>query len=379
MIEPFRIDIPQTALDDLGDRLARTRWPDELPGAGTDYGIPLARVRELAEYWRTRYDWRAHEAKLNELPHFVTEIDGQRIHFVHVRSDRPDALPLILTHGWPGSFLEFLDVIEPLSRDFHLVIPSIPGFGFSGPTRERGWDLRRIARAFAALMERLGYDRYGAQGGDWGAGISRALGEVDSEHVIGVHLNYLPTPPPPVPGIEDGLSADDRARLDTIKAMVAQRPGYQVLHMTTPQTVAYGLTDSPVAQLAWIVERFDAWADPDSAIDLDRILTDVTLYWLTGTAGSSARIAKESSFGGPSPCPVPVGIAVFAHDITRSIRPFAERQFDVVRWSEFDRGGHFAALEVPEVFAADVTAFFTGLLDGPVAGEKVGAAGQRAK
>ncbi|MFG1997581.1 epoxide hydrolase family protein [Spirillospora sp. NPDC048911] len=361
MIKSFRIDVPQADLDDLADRLARTRWPDELPGAGRDYGIPLGRVRELAEYWRNGYDWRRHEAELNELPQFTTEIDGQTIHFVHVRSAKPDALALVLIHGWPGSYLEFLDVIEPLSQDFHLVIPSIPGFGFSGPTRDRGWDIRRVARAFAELMDRLGYGRYGAQGGDWGAGIARALGGTAPEHVVGVHLNYLPTPPPPVPGIEDALSDDDQARLAKIKQMVAQRPGYQVLQGTTPQTISYALTDSPVAQLAWIVERFDEWTDPASTIELDRVLTDVSLYWLTGTAGSSARLTRESGVGGPLSCPVPVGIAVFAHDITRSIRPFAERIHDIVHWSEFGDGGHFAAMEIPELFAGDVREFFTGL------------------
>ncbi|MFI0449193.1 epoxide hydrolase family protein [Actinomadura sp. 6N118] len=363
MIKPFRIDVPQADLDDLADRLVRTRWPDELPDAGRDYGIPLARVKELAEYWRSGYDWRAHEAELNELPQFTTEIDEQTIHFVHVRSTRPDALALILVHGWPGSYLEFLDVIEPLSQDFHLVIPSIPGFGFSGPTRDRGWDVDRVARAFAELMERLGYDRYGAQGGDWGSGIARALGAVAPDHVVGVHLNYLPTPPPPVPGAEDGLSDDDKARLDKIKQLVAQRPGYQVLQATRPQTISYALTDSPVAQLSWIVERFDEWTDPASTIALDRILTNVALYWLTGTAGSSARLTRESGLGRSLPCPVPVGVAVFAHDITRSIRSFAEQAYglNIVHWSEFGEGGHFAAMEVPGHFAGDVREFFKGL------------------
>lgn len=360
MIEPFRVDIPQEALDDLADRLARTRWPDELPGAGWDYGIPLRRVRELAERWRTSYDWREHEAELNRYPQFTTEIDGQNIHFMHVRSAAPDALPLILTHGWPGSVVEFLDVIGPLSEEFHLVIPSIPGFGLSGPTRERGWDVARVARAWAELMRRLGYERYGAQGGDWGSAISRTLGAVDSDHVVGVHLNYLPTPPPPDGG-QDGLSERDRARLAKIKAYVAQRPGYMVLQTTRPQTPAYALTDSPVGQLAWIAEKFAEWTDPRSEISVDRILTDVSLYWYTGTAGSSARLHRESAAGGPLPCPSPVGVAVFAHDITLAIRPFAEQTYTITHWSEFDRGGHFAALEVPDLFTGDVRAFFQNL------------------
>jgi pimeloyl-ACP methyl ester carboxylesterase len=360
MIKPFRIDVPQADVDNLADRLAATRWPDELPDAGWDYGIPLRRVRELAEHWRTGYDWRRHEAELNRYPQFTTEIDGQNVHFLHVRCADPDALPLILTHGWPGSIVEFLDVIGPLSERFHLVIPSIPGFGLSGPTRDRGWDITRVARAWAELMHRLGYDRYGAQGGDWGSGISRALGAVAPDHVVGVHVTYLPTPAPPGVG-EDGLSESDRARLARIRQFVAQRPGYQVLQATRPQTLAYALTDSPVGQLAWIAEKFTEWTDPRSEIGIDRLLTNVMLYWLTGTAGSSARLTRESAFGGPQPCPPPVGVAVFQHDITLAIRAFAERAYTITHWSEFDRGGHFPALEVPELFAGDVRAFFRDL------------------
>ncbi|MGW5387692.1 epoxide hydrolase family protein [Nocardia sp. NPDC003963] len=359
MITPFRIDIPQADLDDLADRLARTRWPDEIAGAGTDYGFPLARLRELTEYWRTGYDWREHEAELNELPHFTTEIDGQNIHFVHVRSAKPDALPLILTHGWPGSFLEFLGVIEPLSRDFHLVIPSIPGFGFSGPTRERGWDLVRVARAWAELMRRLGYERYGAQGGDFGSGISTALGAVAPGQVVGVHVNYLPTRPDPAADIE--LSESDEARLDEVRQLMANRPPYQALQALAPQTIGYALTDSPVGQLAWIAERFAQWTDPRTPVDDERMLTDISLYWLTATAASSARLTKESARGS-APCPVPLGVAVFAHDITRSVRPLAERLYDIRHWSEFERGGHFAAMEVPDLLAGDIRDFFLGLL-----------------
>ncbi|MBW8482722.1 epoxide hydrolase family protein [Actinomadura parmotrematis] len=360
MITPFRLHVPQADLDDLAARLDRTRWPDEVEGAGWDYGIPLARVRALADRWRHGYDWRAHEAELNRHPQFTTEIDGQRLHFLHVRAAAPDALPLLLVHGWPGSVLEFLDVIDDLSRDFHLVIPSIPGFGPAGPTRERGWSADRVARAFAALMERLGYDRYGAQGGDWGAGIARALAAAAPEHVVGVHLNYLPTPSA---GDESALGAEDRERLAATMAMAANRPGYQVLQGTRPQTVAYALTDSPVGQLAWIAEKFHEWPDPASDIGDDRILTDVALYWFTATAGSAARLTKESGFGA-APTRVPVGVAVFKHDIVLSVRPIAERAHNIVHWSEFERGGHFAAMEVPDLFAGDVRAFFTKLLDG---------------
>ncbi|MGA5882568.1 epoxide hydrolase family protein [Streptomyces cellulosae] len=361
MITPFRIDIPQADLDDLAGRLARTRWPNEITGAGWDYGFPLARLRELAEHWRTGYDWRAHEARLNELPHFRTEIEGQTVHFVHVRSARPDALALILTHGWPGSFLEFLGVVEPLSRDFHLVIPSIPGYGFSGPTHERGWDVVRVARAWAELMRRLGYERYGAQGGDFGSGISLALGAVAPEQVAGVHVNYLPTRPDPTADVT--LSPSDEARLDKVRQLMVNRPPYQALQATTPQTLGYALTDSPVGQLAWIAERFAQWTDPRTPVSDERILTDVSLYWLTATAASSARLHRESARRAEE-CPVPVGVAVLPHDITQSVRPLAERLYDIRHWSEFDRGGHFAAMEVPELFAEDVRTFFQG----PVAG-----------
>ncbi|MEV7015593.1 epoxide hydrolase family protein [Streptomyces sp. NPDC093991] len=357
MITPFRIDIPQADLDDLTDRLARTRWPNEITDAGWDYGFPLARLKELAEHWRTRYDWRAHEARLNELPHFLTEIEGQTVHFVHVRSARPDALALVLTHGWPGSFLEFLDVVEPLSRDFHLVIPSIPGYGFSGPTHERGWDIVRVARAWAELMRRLGYERYGAQGGDFGSGISLALGTLEPERVVGVHVNYLPTRPDPAAGVT--LSPSDEERLDTARKLLASRPPYQALQATTPQTLGYALTDSPVGQLAWIAERFAQWTDPRTPVSDERILTGVSLYWLTATAASSARLHRESARRSER-CPVPVGVAVLPHDITRSVRPLAERLYDIRHWSEFDRGGHFAAMEVPELFADDVRKFFVG-------------------
>jgi epoxide hydrolase len=360
-VKPFRIDVPQADLDDLNDRLSRTRWPNEVAGAGTDYGFPLARLKALAEYWRTGYRWREQEAKLNELPHFTTEIEGQNIHFVHVRSANPDAVALVLTHGWPGSFLEFLDVIEPLSRDFHLVIPSIPGYGFSGPTHERGWGVPRVARAWAELMCRLGYERYGAQGGDFGAGVSTALGALAPEHVIGVHVNYLPTRPDPDAGVE--LSASDEARLDTVRRLMADRPPYQALQSLTPQTIGYALTDSPVGQLAWIAERFAQWTDPATPVSDDRMLTDISLYWLTATAASSARLHRDTQRAGVGDrCGVPLGVAVFAHDITLSVRPLAERLYDIRHWSEFERGGHFAAMEVPELLADDVREFFLARL-----------------
>ncbi|MGY0062043.1 epoxide hydrolase family protein [Streptomyces sp. LZ34] len=372
-ISPFRIDVPQAELDDLTARLARTRWPDELPGTGWEYGVPLAHLKGLAEHWRTAYDWRAQEAHLNRFPQFTTDIDGARVHFLHVRSPEPDALPLILTHGWPGSVVEFLDVIGPLTDPrayggdpadaFHLVIPSIPGFGFSGPTRDPGWSAPRVAQAWAELMRRLGYDRYGAQGGDWGSMISRQLATVDPGRVAGVHLNYLPTPPPSgtaSPAALADLSEEDRARIAKLERYLAAPVGQVRIQATRPQTAAYALTDSPVGQLAWIADLFTAWSDPSHPVDADRLLTNVMLYWLTGTAGSSARLHYESvrHRGRPLPCPAPLGVAVFPHDLTLPVRAFAEREYTVTHWTEFDRGGHFAALEVPELLIGDVRAFF---------------------
>lgn len=357
-ITPFRVEIPQADVDDLHDRLDRVRWPDELPGVGWDLGIPLERTREFATYWREKFDWRGQEAALNSCPQYITEIDGQNVHFLHVRSANRGALPLVLTHGWPGSVLEFLDVIEPLSADFHLVIPSIPGFGFSGPTQSKGWDIYRIARAWAVLMEELGYQRYGAHGGDWGSGISRALGAVAPAHVVGVHLTYLVTPPPS--GGEPPLSPGAAARLAKIKQLQARQPAYQALHATRPQTISYALTDSPTGLLAWIAEKFTEWADPRSAITLDQILADISIYWFTATAGSSARLANESPRG-MVPCPVPMGVVVLPYDILQSVRSLAEQDYDIVHWTEFDRGGHFAGLEVPDLLAADIRDFFREL------------------
>src|SRR5215472_12149516 len=321
-VTPFRIDIPQADLDDLRDRLARTRWPDQLPGVGWDYGIPLDYVRELASYWRDGYDWRVHEARLNGFGQFTTAIDGARVHFLHVRSAVPQAMPLIITHGWPGSVVEFWGIIGPLTDPaayggsaadaFHLVIPSIPGYGFSGPTRDRGWDARRVARAWAALMSGLGYQRYGAQGGDWGSVISRELGLADPEHVAGVHLNMLITRPPDDPG---ELTEEETKRLQAARQFRTTGSGYSAIQGTRPQTLAYGLTDSPTWQVAWITEKFGEWTDnglPDEAVDRDQLLTNVMLYWLTGTAGSSADLYYENmhagSWGQP-PSATPTGVA----------------------------------------------------------------------
>ena len=375
-ILPFSIRTPQADLDDLRERLARTRWPDQLPGVGWAYGVPLWYLRELAEYWRTRYDWRWHEAQLNIMAQFTTTIDGQRVHFLHVRSPEPAALPLIMTHGWPGSVVEFLDVIGPLTDPrghgadpadaFHLVVPSIPGYGLSGPTREPGWDVHRYARAWAQLMHRLGYKRYGAQGGDLGAAISRRLD--DPEHVVGVHLNTLLTPAPRDAAELAALTDEDRDRLRGFDRYLDDLSGSTKIQSTRPQTLAYGLTDSPVGQLAWIVEKFKEWTDsdaaPEDAVHRDRILTNVMLYWLTGTANSSARSYRETtrSWGGTTASsPVPVGVAVFGRDIVLPVRRLAEQRYTITHWTEFDRGGHFAAMEQPDLLVGDVRTFFRNL------------------
>ncbi len=374
-ILPFRIEIPQADLDDLRDRLARTRWPDQLPGVGWDYGIPLEYVQGLAEYWRTGYDWRVYEARLNAFDQFTTTIDGQNVHFLHVRSAEPGALPLIITHGWPGSIVEFMNVIGPLTDPkahsgdpadaFHLVVPAIPGYGFSGPTRERGWNVRRIAQAWAALMGRLGYVRYGAQGGDWGSSISRELGIIAPEHLIGVHLNMLTPYAADEPA---DLTDEDRARIETLRRFRSTGSGYGAIQSTRPQTLAYGLTDSPAGQLAWIAEKFGEWTDdglPDQAVDRDQLLTNVTLYWLTATAGSSARLyyeaARSGGWGPPAASTVPTGVAVFPKEIAKPVRRLAELSNHIVHWAEYDRGGHFAAMEVPDLLVGDVRDFFRAL------------------
>ncbi len=376
-IRPFRIDVPQADLDDLNDRLARTRWPDELPGVGWRYGVPVSYLKELAEYWRTSYNWRMHEAKLNEFPQFTTTIDGQNIHFLHVRSPEPDALPLIITHGWPGSIVEFMDILGPLTDPrahggdpadaFHVIAPSMPGFGFSGPTRQTGWDMSRIARAWAELMSRLGYERYGAQGGDTGAVISPMLGRIDSEHVAGVHVNGSLGFPTGDPQELAGLNEAELARLAAMQRQLQEGAGYAVIQSTRPQTLGFGLADSPAGQLAWIVEKFKEWTDPvaelpEDAVDRDLMLTDVSVYWLTGTATSSARLYKEgqASWGQQiERSEVPSGVAVFPGDF--GIRAIAERDNHVVHWSEFERGGHFPAMEVPDLLVGDVRTFFRGI------------------
>ncbi len=385
-MRPFRIAIPDEDLADLQRRLGETRWPSEIAGSGWSRGVPLDYLKELAEYWRTGYDWRAAEARLNSFDQFITEIDGVDIHFLHVRSPEPDALPLIMSHGWPGSVAEFLDVIKPLtdprsyggdpSQAYHVVIPSLPGFGFSGPVTEPGWDVFRIARAWIELMSRLGYDRYVVHGGDLGVWISLTMSAMDSEHVLGTHVNFLATPPSgDDPAELAGLNEQDFARLGRLAGWAGEGSGYMKLQATRPQTVAYALTDSPVGQLAWITEKFWEWTDseksPEDAVSRDQLLTNVSIYWLTGTAGSSAQLYYEMADQLPTatpppplppPLPVKLGVSVYPHDAILPIRALAEPRFpNIVQWTEFDRGGHFPALEEPDLFVQDLRSFHDAL------------------
>lgn len=372
-INTFRVEVPQAEVDDLHKRLDMTRWPDEIPGAAGSYGVPLAHVKELAGYWRNGYDWRKNEALLNTIPQFTTVIDGQQIHFVHLRSEEPNAVPLLITHGWPGSIVELMKVFDPLANPhrhggapthaFHVIAPSIPGYGFSGPTTEPGWDVKRIARAFAELMRRLGYTGYGTQGGDWGSVITRQLGLIDSEHVIGSHFNTLATAPSGEPDEMKLLTERERSFLERGQRFQQLGSGYYMIQSSRPQTLAYGLTDSPAGLLAWIAEKFTEWTDPASKIDRDQLLTNVSVYWFTETANSAARLYAEfarsgSAWGKLEPSTVPAGVAQFPYEIFPPIRRFAERSNNIVHWSEFDRGGHFPAMELPDLLVGDIRAFF---------------------
>ena len=378
-IRPFRIDVPKSDLDDLHERLARTRWPMELRDVGWSRGVPVSYLRDLAEYWRTSFDWRKQEAALNAFPQFTTTIDGQLIHFLHVSSPEPDALPLVITHGFPGSVAEFLGVIGPLTDPrahggdpadaFHLLIPALPGFGFSSPLAETGWTTARAAAAWAELMRRLGYDRYGAQGGDLGAMLSPELGYVDPEHIVGIHLNAASVGFIPFGEVDEAelatFSDVETERLERTKEFLGDGNGYFQMHATRPQTIAYSLTDSPAGQLGWIVDKFHDWvAGPlDEAVTPDQILTNVMLYWLTGTAGSAANMYYENMHAAPNwgraPSTTPIGVAAFATDV--AIRRYGERGNTIVHWSDFDRGGHFAAMEAPALYLDDVRRFFRRL------------------
>ncbi|MEU8083512.1 epoxide hydrolase [Micromonospora sp. NPDC049101] len=372
-LRPFRVEIPQTALDDLAARLARTNWPAEVPGAGDTYGIGTDRVRALADRWRDGFNWRAVEAQLNGHPQFVTEIDGEQIHFLHIRSSRPDATALVLTHGWPGSVLEYLDVIAPLTEPsdpaapaFHLVIPSLPGFGFSGPTRGAGWNRFRTARAWAELMNRLGYASYGAVGNDAGSMVAPELGRVDPEHVVGVHVTQLFSFPSGDPAEFADLSEADQAALAHLQWFYENKFSFNQVHSQQPQTLAYALADSPVGLLAWNAQLFD------ESLDADFILANVALYWFTGTAASAIRLYWEDAHADQqptAPTTAPTALAMFPGDF-QSIRRFAERDHaNIVRWTAYqtdvegrgDVGGHYAAHQATDVLVTDIREFFASL------------------
>ena len=378
MIKPFSIDIPQSTLDELAAKLASTRLPAPLPGDDWNTGVPVSWLSSLVEYWRTSYDWRAAEKELNSYPQFTAEIEGQRIHFIHVRSAEPDALPLMLTHGWPGSIVEFLDVIGPLtdpvahggqaSDAFHVVIPALPGFGFSGPTADDDWTFPRIGRVWAALMSELGYERYGVQGGDLGGSVSPEVGRAAPSQVVGVHTNGGTNLPPMQMSDEElqTLTPLEQDKMARIAQFMKDEFGYISIQSTRPQTLGYGLVDSPVAQLAWIMDKFKAWTYPagtlpEAIISKDRLLTNVMMYWLTGTGGSAAYIgyAQPRDWTPRPNSGVPTAVLAMAHDV--AIRKYCEVSNNITRWTEVDHGGHFAALEEPELLVNDVREFFHDL------------------
>ncbi|MFD4695241.1 epoxide hydrolase family protein [Streptomyces sp. NPDC058463] len=368
-LTPFRVGFPDADLADLGERLARTRWPDKETVGDWSQGVPLAYLQELAEYWRSTYDWRAAEARLNALPQFRTEIDGLGIHFLHVRSRHPQAKPLLLSHGWPGSVIEFLDIIGPLTDPedpadaFHVVCPSLPGFGFSDKPAEAGWTVERTAAAWAELMNRLGYERYAAHGTDWGSFLTGILGESDAEHLVGIHL-AMPFARPPQEQVE--LDERDLAGLAALKEFQTHEGAYSVLQATRPQTLGYGLSDSPVGQLAWMIEKYWAWSDHDGDVEKviprDRLLDAVTLAWLAGTGTSSARIYWEShnkmALGRVD---VPTACSVFPKDARMPRAWCAHRFTDLRRWTDHEQGGHFPALEQPDLLVEELRSFFRTL------------------
>ncbi|HEY7486779.1 MAG TPA: epoxide hydrolase [Streptosporangiaceae bacterium] len=378
-IHSFRIEIPQADLDDLQDRLTRTRWANELPSEtfkadvqtgpvqpGWEYGVPLDYVRRLVAYWRDGYDWRAYEARLNAYPQFTTEIDGQRIHFLHVRSPEPDATPLILTHGWPNSVVEFLDLIGPLTDPaahggdpadaFHVVIPSLPGFGFSGPTHEPGWNRYRTAAAWVELMRRLGYERYGTHGNDAGAYVAPEMGRLAPDHVIGVHVTQLFSFPSGDPAELADLTPDEQGYLQFLQFFNDNMSAYAKLQETAPQNIAHALADSPAGQLAWSAQLLSGTGD-------DHVLTNATIYWLTNTGASAARFYYEDAHAErpPEPTTAPTGLASFAMDF-KPLRRFAERDHsNIVSWNDYDRGSHWATQDAPDLLLGDIRGFFAKL------------------
>ena len=364
-VEEFRIEVDEKVLDDLRDRLRRTRWPEPATAPGWTQGPPLSDVRALCDYWAGGYDWRATEARLNALPQFRTAIDGLKIHFLHVRSPRPDATPLVMTHGWPGSVIEFEKVLGPLSQDFHVVCPSLPGYGFSDRPAEAGWTVERIADAWAELMGRLGYHRFVAQGHDWGTSVSTEIGKRHPDRVIGLHL--VPPLVAPDPATFDDLTPAEREAVAALEDSGESGDGYSLEQSTRPQTIGYGLVDSPALLCAWIVEKFHAWTDCDgdlsTVLTRDELLDNLMFYWLPGTGASAARLYWESFAGVQARfrgavtdrVTVPTGCSIFPKENPRPSRRWTERRFTDIRyWNEPARGGHFAAFEQPELFVHEV-------------------------
>ncbi|MFN3218651.1 MAG: epoxide hydrolase family protein [Acidimicrobiales bacterium] len=370
-ITPFTIEIADADLDDLQRRLAGTRWPEAETVDDWEQGIPLAYTQELAAHWAGQYDWRSREASLNRFDHFRTELQGLGIHFIHQRSPHDDAFPLVITHGWPGSIVEFNKVIEPLTNPtahggeaadaFHVVCPSLPGYGFSDKPTETGWGVGRIGEAWDELMVRLGYDRYGAQGGDWGSAVTTKIGENHGDHCAGIHLN-MPIGRPTEEAMASPSEADLKA-FERLGYYQEKDSGYSKQQSTRPQTLGYGLVDSPVGQMAWIVEKFWSWMDcdghPENVLTKDELLDNVMLYWLNATGASSARLYWESfNDFGTGEVKVPTGCAAFPAEIIPSPRPWVEQRYNVTHWTDMPKGGHFAAFEQPELFVDDVRAFF---------------------
>jgi epoxide hydrolase len=377
-IRPFKIAIPQKELKDLQDRIKSTRWPDEMPGEGWTRGMPLEYTKKLAEYWHTKFDWREQEAKINKYPQFVTEIDEQTIHFVHVRSSESNAIPLILCHGYPSSFVDFLQMIDPLvnpassgsgsEQAFHVVIPSLPGFGFSTPVTGKGWEISRMANAFDQIMRQLGYERYGVHGGDIGAGICEELCILAGERVIGSLVTTDPgaiatefTPP------TDHLNDDEKNKHEQLKATRREDFGYIQIQSTRPQTIAYSLTDSPVGQMAWIVEKFKEWTDltkelPEEAVDLDQLLTNVSIYWFGKGGAGAAHFLYESLHAATAWGRThnrPQGFVSFGREPL--VRRILDPEQKLPYWNEHDSGGHFPAMEAPELLVDDLRKFFRQL------------------
>ena len=371
--QPFAISVPDAVLDDLRDRLSRTRWPDAIPGTGWEYGADVDYIRELCEYWRTGFDWRAREAELNQYPGFLCEVDGVDLHFWHVRGKGPNPMPLLLVHGWPGSIFEFHHLIGPLTDpaayggdpadSFDVVVPALPGYGFGGQTEERGWGPSRTAAAFDHLMTKeLGYARYATQGGDWGGIITARMGGVHGANIIGCHLNFVIAGPPANPAPEDREVAEARAKFQ------AEETAYSQLHGTKPMSLAVAQADSPAGMAAWIVEKFRGWSDCDGDIESvytkDQLLTNIMFYWAPNSSAGASRMyfeARRDPAAMFTKVEVPVGVAMFPKEIYRARRSWVEGRFNIQHWTEFEKGGHFAALEQPAALLEDVRAFFRTL------------------